>query len=131
MPREANILQDEVQKVVSLSSDRKMLLNPLKTKAMIFNPLKKYDISPQISTEVGSNIEVVEEQKILGNILRSDYFQYRVYLQTGLPEDVDIEKTEISWLPDSRVTGRVATADNIHLRGKRCFLGTNDHASRK
>ena len=72
LPREANILQDEVQKVVSLSSDRKMLLNPLKTKAMTFNPLKKYDISPQISTEVGSNIEVVEEQKILGNILRSD-----------------------------------------------------------
>ena len=72
LPRQANILQDEVDKVVQLSISRKQQLNPLKTKAMIFNPLRKYDVLPQISTEAGSNIEVVEEQKILGHIIRSD-----------------------------------------------------------
>ena len=72
LPREANILQDKVAKVVQLSIYRKMQLNPLKTKAMICNPLSKYDVLPQVSTEVGSNIEVVEEQKILGYIMRSD-----------------------------------------------------------
>ena len=45
LPKEANILQNKIQKVVSLSSDKKNLLCPLKTKAMIFNHLKKYNIS--------------------------------------------------------------------------------------
>ena len=47
LPREANIIQDEVEKIVLLSVTRKMQLNPLKTKAMLFNPLRKYDILPQ------------------------------------------------------------------------------------
>ena len=41
MPREANILQDEVAKVEQLSISRKMQLNPLKTKVMTYNPLRK------------------------------------------------------------------------------------------
>ena len=72
LPRKDNILQDEVDSVIKLSVDRKMLLNPLKTKAMIFNTLRNHDVLPQIATGDGSNIEVVEEQKILGFILRSD-----------------------------------------------------------
>ena len=39
---------------------------------MIFNTLRNHDVLPQIATGDGSNIEVVEEQKILGFILRSD-----------------------------------------------------------
>ena len=72
LPRQHNILQDQVDSIVQYSNDRKMLLNPLKTKIMIFNPLKKYDILPQIETERGRLLEVVEEHKILGQIVRSD-----------------------------------------------------------
>ena len=49
-----------------------MLLNPIKTKIMIFNPLKKFDVLPLISTGPNTQIEVVEQHKILGQILRSD-----------------------------------------------------------
>ena len=49
-----------------------MQLNPLKTKAMIFNPLRNYDVLPKIEAGDGTHIEVVEQQKILGFILRSD-----------------------------------------------------------
>ena len=67
-----NLLQKEVDLVKTYSQNRKMLLNPLKTKTMIFNTLLKYDVLPQISTEVGEYLDVVEEHKILGYILRSD-----------------------------------------------------------
>jgi hypothetical protein len=56
----------------SYSENRKLLLNPLKTKTMIFNTLLKYDVLPQIQTETGEYLDVVEEHKILGYILRSD-----------------------------------------------------------
>ena len=39
---------------------------------MIFNPIRIYDISPEISISPGTFTEVVEEQKMLGNIVRSD-----------------------------------------------------------
>lgn len=72
LPRQDNILQDEVDAVIKLSVDRKMQLNPLKTKAMLFNTLRNHDLLPQIATGDGNYIEVVEEQKILGYMLRSD-----------------------------------------------------------
>ena len=71
MPRGANILQDEIDSAVLLSQQRKMLLNPLKTKAMLFNPHRIYDFVPTL-TAGEEHIDVVEEQKILGYILRSD-----------------------------------------------------------
>ena len=49
-----------------------MLLNPIKTKAMVFNTLRNYDCIPAISIKSGENIEVVEQHKILGQIVRSD-----------------------------------------------------------
>ena len=49
-----------------------MVLNPLKTKTMIFNTLKNYDVLPLISTESGRILDVVEEHKILGHMIRSD-----------------------------------------------------------
>ena len=39
---------------------------------MIFNTRVKYDVMPQISTEPGKYLDVVEEHKILGCIIRSD-----------------------------------------------------------
>ena len=72
LPRAANILQDEIDSVVILSKQRKMLLNPIKTKAMLLNPHRIYDFSPRLTAGDGQEIEVVEEHKILGNIIRSD-----------------------------------------------------------
>ena len=72
LPQQYNTLQGEVDSIVQYSTERKMLLNPIKTKAMIFNPLVKYDMVPQISIKEGEYIDVVEEHKILGQIIRSD-----------------------------------------------------------
>ena len=49
-----------------------MTISKSKTKAILFNPLRKYDFLPQLSIEEGSFVDVVEEQKILGYIMRSD-----------------------------------------------------------
>ena len=72
LPLEANPLQIEVDAVKRYSDERKMLLNPIKTKTMIFNTLKNHDVLPIIHTEEGKELEVVEEHKILGHIIRSD-----------------------------------------------------------
>ena len=39
---------------------------------MIFNTLKNHDVLPIIHTDEGKELEVVEEHKILGHIIRSD-----------------------------------------------------------
>ena len=49
-----------------------MQLSQHKTKTMIFYPLRKYDVLPKIYITQGELTDVVEEQKILGNIVRSD-----------------------------------------------------------
>ena len=72
LPRQHNILQDEVDRILEYSRQRKMVINPIKTKAMLFNPLRSYDFQPQISIAPGVQIDVVEEHKILGQIIRSD-----------------------------------------------------------
>ena len=72
LPRMENTLQDEIDQIVNLSSQRSMQLSHQKTKTMIFNPFRKYDVFPEISIKQGELTEVVEEQKILGNIVRSD-----------------------------------------------------------
>ena len=80
-----------------------------------FNPLRKYDVLPQISIKQGEWTEVVEEQKILGNIVRSDlktisnteYICARAYrrmwvlrrlksLGCPIPELLDVLKQQIS-----------------------------------
>ena len=63
-----------MDKIVSYSNDRYILINPIKTKAIIFNPLKTYDVLPLISTQADSelHIEVVEKYKLFGQIVRSD-----------------------------------------------------------
>ena len=62
----------EVNSVVKLSKDRNMTISKTKTKGILLNPLRKYDFEPQLSIEQGCYVEVVEEQKILGHIIRSD-----------------------------------------------------------
>ena len=50
-----------------------MVINKLKTKAAIFNPLRSVDVLPEVSLDNGqSQLEVVEEIKLLGQILTTD-----------------------------------------------------------
>ena len=72
LPVQHNTLKSEIDSIVKYNEDRKMLLNPIKTKVMIFNTLRNYDCKPEISIESGENIVVVEQHKILGQIVRSD-----------------------------------------------------------
>ena len=72
LPRKENLLQDEVDNIVLLCGQRNMRLSSIKSKTMIFNPLRAYDIAPTISISPGTCTEVVEECKILGTIVRSD-----------------------------------------------------------
>ena len=68
-----NTLQMEVWALQKFASDHSMVVNPEKTKVAIFNPLHKIDIMPEICLEEGSpNIEVVEQVKLLGQIISSD-----------------------------------------------------------
>ena len=63
LPRQENSQQDEIDTIVNLSIQRNMQLSQPKTKTMIFNPLRKYDVFPEISIKQGEFTEVVEEQK--------------------------------------------------------------------
>ena len=72
LPRHKNLLQDEVDKIVILCEQRNQRLNNSKTKTMIFNPLRAYDIALNISISPGTVTEVVEQYKILGTIVRLD-----------------------------------------------------------
>ena len=64
-----SILYSGMPVTIAIGND---ILNPIKTKTMILNPLLKYDVLPLISTERGQVLEVVEEHKILGHMIRSD-----------------------------------------------------------
>ena len=48
-----------------------MTINEKKTKVILFNPGNKYDFLPKIETESGDFLEVVEEIKLLGVVIRS------------------------------------------------------------
>jgi hypothetical protein len=49
-----------------------MVINENKTKVMLFNQGWKYDFLPHIRTDSGDMLEVVEEVKLLGLVIRSD-----------------------------------------------------------
>ena len=72
LPQDKNIIQHEFDKLQALSRDHGMVINQNKTKVMLFNPSKKFDFLPQIQTDEGSTIEVIEETKLLGILVRSD-----------------------------------------------------------
>ena len=65
-------MKSEIDSIVKNREDRNMLLNLVKTKAMIFNTLRNYDCLPEISIKSGKAIEVVEQHKMLGQIVRSN-----------------------------------------------------------
>jgi hypothetical protein len=62
---------EQLLKTNEYAVDNKMKLNFKKTKLMLFNPCKIRDFLPQFSLD-GTQIDLVEETKLLGVILRSD-----------------------------------------------------------
>ena len=60
-----------IQKIEEYANDNKMKINFKKTKLMFFNPGTKRDIMPRFVFN-GDELEVVEETKLLGIVLRSD-----------------------------------------------------------
>jgi hypothetical protein len=68
----SNALQKELDLLQQYTLDNKMALNTKKLKAMICNSRSKWDVMPELSIVPGKNIELVEEIKIVGFMLRSD-----------------------------------------------------------
>ena len=72
LPKDKNILQQEFEKLETVSHNQGMVINQNKTKVMLFNPGKKNDFLPKIQTKDGTKLEVIEEAKLLGILVRTD-----------------------------------------------------------
>ena len=72
LPEELNELQSELDSLNVYAENHLMSVNHLKTKVMLFSRHRKYDFLPEMQLIPNTHIEVVEEMKIVGFILRSD-----------------------------------------------------------
>ena len=72
LPRESNTLQFELDSLNLYAKKRKISVNHQKTKVMLFARHNKFDFVPELQLIENQNIEVVEEMKIVGYMLRSD-----------------------------------------------------------
>jgi hypothetical protein len=72
LPKESNTLQSELDSLNRYATKHKMSVNHQKTKIMLFSRHNKYDFVPELQLLENQNIEVVEEMKIVGYMLRSD-----------------------------------------------------------
>ena len=72
LPVHLNPLQAELDKVKYYTDQNLMSVNQTKTKTMIFNRRKKWDVMPELSILPGEYLEVVDEMKIVGYMFRSD-----------------------------------------------------------
>ena len=71
LPRHLNPMQDEIDKLTEYTDSHLMAINKQKTKAMLCNSRQKWDFIPELNIK-GENIEIVDEIKVVGFILRSD-----------------------------------------------------------
>ena len=65
-------MQQEVDKLKIYAKENGMKINKDKTKVMLFNRATKTDFMPKLELTEGNPIEVVEEMKLLGIMIRSD-----------------------------------------------------------
>ena len=72
LPEQSNELKLELDNLNIYAKNHLMSLNHQKTKVMLCSRHRKYDFLPEIHLTQNTNIEVVEEMKIVGFILRSD-----------------------------------------------------------
>ena len=71
LPLEQSKVHSQLLKTKKYAIDNEMQLNLKKTKLMLFNPGRIRDFMPNFSMD-GKEIELVEEHKLLGVVLRSD-----------------------------------------------------------
>ena len=71
LPCKDSKLYQELKNTKKYADSHLMKINFTKTKLMVFNPCKTLDFQPEFEIE-GHQLEVVEEVKCLGLILRSD-----------------------------------------------------------
>ena len=71
LPRENSRLYEELQNTKKYADSHLMKINFEKTKLMVFNPCKALDFQPDFEID-GHHLEVVEEVRCLGLIIRSD-----------------------------------------------------------
>ena len=74
LPPGACLLQEQLLSLQKYCKDNQMEINQKKCKVMIFNPHKKYDVTPKLtlSGEGSEYLEVVENIHLLGVKLQSD-----------------------------------------------------------
>ena len=72
LPAASTPLQGELEKMAQYCTDNSMMINSDKTKVVLFNAGRKYDFMPQLSINGQSNLEVVEEFRLLGIIFQSN-----------------------------------------------------------
>ena len=59
-------VQAELGRMVQYCQENKMKINAEKTKVVLFNTARKFDFLPRLSIDQNSNLEVVEEFRLLG-----------------------------------------------------------------
>ena len=69
---ENNVLQELLDKLKTYADENKMKINETKTKIMIFNQATSIDVLPRVYMTPEKTLEVVEEMKLLGIMIRSD-----------------------------------------------------------
>ena len=72
LPESESVLQNEVTKLQTFANEMEMKINKDKSKVMLFNTSRKYDFMPQITLDGVSNLEVVEEMKLLGIVFQTN-----------------------------------------------------------
>ena len=72
LPRESNLMQDQLDSLCLYTNNHLMEINRSKTKAILCNTRTKWDFIPELSLYNNDDIEIVNELKIVGFIMRSD-----------------------------------------------------------
>ena len=72
LPRGLNKMQDELDILRRYTDSHLMAINKTKTKSMLCSTRTKWDFLPELCVDQGENIEIVEQMKIVGYIMRSD-----------------------------------------------------------
>ena len=72
LPWDRNTMQDDLDSLLNYTNSHLMAINETKTKAMLCNSRIKWDVMPELSFNGRDNIEIVDELKIVGYVLRND-----------------------------------------------------------
>ena len=72
LPENKNQMQTELNELKEYCVQNGMDINRRKSKSIIFNRSTSFDVMPELSVSDGELIEVVEEMKLVGYMIRSD-----------------------------------------------------------